>query len=62
MGESQLTKLLEDYHARLLGRLTRRKRATDTWRTDHLVQVLNDEFQILLLEIIDMERRSNGPR
>lgn len=49
---------LRDYHARLIERITRRRGVegqVDLWKTDALVQLLNDEFQRLSLTIEELE-------
>jgi hypothetical protein len=43
--------LLTNYHADLLGTLTRRQTPEDLWRTPRLVAMLNDRFQVLLLQV-----------
>lgn len=50
------SEVLNEYHINLLKALTRRQRANDTWRTQDIVRMLNDRFQILLLQIMEAER------
>lgn len=58
MPPTKLSSLLADYHASLIGTLSRRKLPGryDVWPTVELVALLNNRFQELLLQVIDLER------
>lgn len=58
-----LSQLLSDYHAELLNLFTRRKangRQQDPWPVNQIIEVLNNKFQVLLLNVIEDEKRNGG--
>lgn len=55
----KVSQLLSDYHANLINTFTRRQHPgrPQTWPTAKVVTILNDHFQVLLLQIIENEKR-----